>query len=102
MNKNNIVGAALLTAFAAASIAPASAAVFDIVPATHADGIVNAVEVNAKTVTIGGQTYAVRSALELLDVQQGAEADVTYMVEGGKRVILSVTPREDNADDLVD
>ncbi len=101
MNTKNIVGAALLTAFAAASIAPASAAVFEITPATHAEGIVNAVDANAKTITVGGQTYAVRNALDLLDVPQGAEADVTYFVEGGKRVILAVTPRQ-AAGDLVD
>jgi hypothetical protein len=100
MNTKKIVGAAVLTAFAA-SIAPASAAVFEITPATHADGYVTAVDTAAKTVTVGGQTYAVRSALELIDVPQGAEADVTYFVEGGKRVILSITPREEG-DDLVE
>ena len=101
MNTKIIAGAVALAALTAATVAPASAAVFEITPATHASGIVNAIDTAAKTVTVDGQTYTVRSALELLDVPQGVEADLTYFVEGGKRVILSVTPHEET-DDLVD
>ena len=102
MNTKTIAGAVALAALTAATVAPAAAAVFEITPASHATGIVNAVDTAAKTVTVDGQTYTVRNAFELIDVPHGAEANVTYFVEGGKRVILSVTPREEADDDLVD
>ena len=56
-------------------IDPAFAAGLDIVPATHADGIVTAVDTFAKTVTVAGQTYVARTTLDLIDVPQGSEVE---------------------------
>ena len=98
----NVVGAALLTALAAASVVPASAAVFNITPASHADGVVTNINAAAKTVTIDGQTYVVRSPLDLLDVPKGDEVALTYTLENGKRVLQSIDARVEGTDEFVD
>ncbi len=103
MNTKNILGAALVAAVATAAVAPiANAAALQVTPAAYAEGTVTAIDAKANTITIGAQTYTLRTGTDNLDFTAGSNVDVAYVVQNGKRVILAVTPVDAEGEDLAD
>ncbi len=88
MKSTKYVAGALLLATVAGAAAVASA-----VPAQYADGVVSAVNYDGRTLTLGNNTYRVRAAGELTEVNAGDQVDVAYITEGGQRIAIAITLR---------
>ena len=88
MNARKYVAGALILATSAGAAAAAHA-----VPAQYAEGVVQAVNLDSRTLTVGASTFTVRSPGELKEVNPGDKVDVEYVTEAGQRIAIAVTLR---------
>src|SRR5262245_24749395 len=80
---------AFVGALAALTAAPALA---QIKPAGFTEGFVRAVNLDARTLTVGAETYHVNqnTTTNLALVHRGDEVELTYVVEGNRWIALDV------------
>ena len=90
MNTRTTVAGALLLATAGLAT---TANAWVAMPANYAEGIVQSVDRNARTVTVANGTYHVRSLGELNEVNAGDKVDLSYLNEAGQNVVIAVTLR---------
>jgi hypothetical protein len=90
MNTRTIAAGALIVV--TAGIATAANA-WVAVPASYVEGIVQAVDHEARTLTVANTKYQVRSLGELNEVNAGDKVDVTFLNEAGRNVAIAVTLR---------
>ncbi len=88
MNPRKYAAGALVLATAAGAAAAAHA-----VPAQYTEGVVQAVNLDNRTLTVGASTFTVRSPDELKEVNPGDKVDVAYVTEAGQRIAIAVTLR---------
>ncbi len=89
MNARRYVAGALVLATAAGGAAAAAHAV----PAQYTEGVVQAVNVDNRTLTVGANTFTVRSPREFKEVNPGDKVDVAYVTEAGQRIAIAVNLR---------